>query len=181
MSSEFNELSFKIGQLIFPSIKGFIPNKYNLERYIYYLEKIGIGGLILNSGSVCQLKKWFPDFIKRAKKRLIISADMEHGVGEQFEDYTRYPSALAIGKTENPNNAKILSKYTAIQAKKGFVNCIYAPVADINTNPDNPIINIRSFGNEIKCVSNMVKACIEGFHEGGVLACAKHYPRSWRC
>jgi len=176
MSNDLKELKFKIGQLIFPRIKGSTPDNFQYDNYLYLVEHIGIGGLIISGGTKNEMLTWFPRLKNKAHKQLIVAADMENGAGEQFSDAPVYPHALAIGKTREPFYAYQLAKLSAIEARKGEVNCIFAPVIDINTNPLNPIINVRAYGEYPELVCNMIIKAIQGYKEGGVLSCAKHYP-----
>ena len=107
---------------------------------------------------------------------LFVTADLEGGTGLIFRGGTRFPKAMALGATFTPENARQVGRLTALEAKSIGVNVNFYPVADVNNNPLNPIINTRSFGEDPEQVANMTKAYVEGFQENGLIATAKHFP-----
>ena len=111
-----------------------------------------------------------------AKIPLLVSADLEAGAGMRFDDVTMGPWAMAVGATGDPSLEERRSRLTAMAARAIGIHQIYAPVADVNVNPDNPVINVRSYGEEPADVSRFVIAAVKGFQEGGVLATLKHFP-----
>src|SRR5208282_521180 len=86
------------------------------------------------------------------------------------------PSAMAIAATGDPKFAYTAGRSTAIEARAAGVRWIFAPDADVNNNPDNPIINVRSFGEDPKDVAAYVAQFVRGVEENGALATAKHFP-----
>jgi beta-glucosidase-like glycosyl hydrolase/CubicO group peptidase (beta-lactamase class C family) len=113
---------------------------------------------------------------RRAKIPLLVGADFESGTGMRLDEGTSFPSAMAIAATGDPKLAYEAGKYTALEARAAGVQWIFAPDADVNNNPDNPIINVRSFGEDPKEVSAYVREFVRGVEENGVLATAKHFP-----
>lgn len=111
-----------------------------------------------------------------ARVPLLITADFEGGVGLRYRGATRLPRAMAIGATFDQEMAYQAGRITALEARAIGVNVNFYPVADVNNNPRNPIINIRSFGGDPELVSSMARAYIAGLQEWGVLATAKHFP-----
>lgn len=107
---------------------------------------------------------------------LFITADLEGGTGLIFRGGTRFPKAMALGATFDPGSARLVGVMTALEAKSIGVNVNLYPVVDVNNNPLNPIINIRSFGENPTQVSRMAVAYIQGFQENGLIATAKHFP-----
>ena len=108
--------------------------------------------------------------------RLLVSADLEAGVGMRFADTTYWPWAMAVGATGDPELARREGEIVAEEAGAIGVNQIYAPVADVNVNPDNPVINVRSFGEDPHEVARFVAAFVRGVESRGVLATVKHFP-----
>src|SRR5690606_23778620 len=86
------------------------------------------------------------------------------------------PSNMAVAATQNEKLAFQAGQVTAQEAKAIGVNVIFAPTLDININPDNPIINSRSYGEDPETVSRFSQAFIEGCQSSGVIATAKHFP-----
>lgn len=111
---------------------------------------------------------------KLAKIPLLITADLENGVA-RFNG-TAFPPNMAIAASGDPQLAYQMGLHTAREARSLGLNLIFAPVADVNNNPLNPIINTRSFGEDPEAVAQFVEAFIRGGHDGGGLTTAKHFP-----
>jgi beta-N-acetylhexosaminidase len=107
---------------------------------------------------------------------LIFAADFERGLAFRLKEVTDFPHAMAFGATGNAEFARQAGRITAQESRAIGVHWNWFPVADVNSNPANPIINTRSFGEDPKLVGAMVAAYIEGAHESGMLATAKHFP-----
>jgi beta-glucosidase-like glycosyl hydrolase len=107
---------------------------------------------------------------------LLISADLEAGMGMRFTDAEWWLPAMALAATGDPSNAEQQARETAREALAIGINHIFAPVADVNVDPRNPVINTRSFGDDPHEVARYVAAFVRGLEEEGVLACAKHFP-----
>ena len=113
---------------------------------------------------------------KSSKLPLIVSADFERGVTMRLNGTTVFPHAMAFGATSKTENAEAFGRITALEARAVGVHWNFFPDADVNSNPANPIINTRSFGEDPKQVGDFVAAYIRGAHEGGMLVTAKHFP-----
>ncbi len=113
---------------------------------------------------------------KHAKVPLLVGADFERGTAMRVEEGTSFPYAMAVAATGRPEDAYTMGKITALEARAVGVPWIFAPDADVNSNPDNPIINTRSFGEDPARVSEFVAAFVRGVEENGGLATAKHFP-----
>ncbi len=111
-----------------------------------------------------------------SKLPLIVSADFERGVSMRLNGATVFPHAMAFGATGKTENAEAFGRITALEARAIGVHWNFFPDADVNSNPANPIINTRSFGEDPKQVGDFVAAYIRGAHEGGMLVTAKHFP-----
>ncbi len=107
---------------------------------------------------------------------LIFAADFERGLAYRLEEVTNFPHAMAFGATRDPEFAREAGRITAREARAIGVQWNWFPDADVNSNPENPVINTRSFGEDPVHVSKMVTAYIEGAHEFGMLTTAKHFP-----
>lgn len=107
---------------------------------------------------------------------LIFAADFERGLGMRLNEVTTFPHAMALGATSNVEYARESGRITAQEARAIGVQWNWFPDADVNSNPLNPIINTRSFGEDPQQVGEMVAAYIEGAHEFGMLTTAKHFP-----
>ena len=107
---------------------------------------------------------------------LLVTADFEGGAGYIVDGATRLPRAMALGATRDPGLAERAGRLSAEEGRALGVHVDFYPVVDVNNNPKNPIINVRSFGEDPALVAQMATAYIEGIHAGGMLATAKHFP-----
>ena len=111
-----------------------------------------------------------------SKTPLLFAADFESGLSQMLNGTTVFPQAMAFGATANPSYAEDFGRITALEARAIGVHWNFFPVADVNSNPDNPIINVRSFGENPEQVGEMVAAYIRGARSNGMLTTAKHFP-----
>lgn len=111
-----------------------------------------------------------------AKVPLFFAADYERGVGRFNNTLTELPSNMAIGATRDSIFAAAAGRLTAIEARSIGVNLLFAPVVDVNNNPDNPIINIRSFGEDPELVGRMGAAFVQEAQRHGLMTTLKHFP-----
>lgn len=107
---------------------------------------------------------------------LLIGADYEHGVGMRISGGTRFPRAMAFGAANDPALVREAARLTGREARALGVHVNFAPVADVNNNPRNPVINIRSFGEDPARVGVLAGEAVRGLQEGGVVATLKHFP-----
>ncbi len=107
---------------------------------------------------------------------LWVAADLERGAGMRLAEANRFPSPMALASAGDPTSAFETARATGEEARAIGVHWILAPVADVNSNPRNPIINVRSFGERPEIVSSYVSQFVRGAHAAGVLATAKHFP-----
>jgi len=111
-----------------------------------------------------------------SKLPLLIAADFERGVSTRLLGTTNFPHAMAFGADGNAEDAEMFGRITAQEARAVGVHWNFFPDADVNSNPANPIINTRSFGEDPKQVGDLVAAYIKGAHEAGMLTTVKHFP-----
>lgn len=133
-----------------------------------------IGGLHLWNGEPYAAAYMTNHLQKLSKIPLLFTADMEHGA-TRFRG-TDFPTNMAIAASGDTNVAYQVGWHTAREARALGLGITFAPVVDVNNNPANPIINVRSFGEEAATVSRFAEAFIRGCHDGGLLATAKHFP-----
>ncbi len=111
-----------------------------------------------------------------SKLPLLFAADFERGVAMRLMGTTAFPHSMAFGADGNLEDAAAFGRITAEESRAIGVHWNFFPDADVNSNPANPIINTRSFGEDPKQVGDLVSAYIKGAHEGGMLATVKHFP-----
>ena len=172
-------LEEKVGQLFVVEARGaFVSEDSEPFRQLrHHVVENHVGGVILSSrsnvyGSAVLVQK----LQEMARTPLLFSADLEAGSGMRFEDATYGPWAMAIAATGDPTLAERRGRATAEEARAIGVAQVYAPVADVNVNPDNPVINVRSFGEDPTDVARYVVATVHGLQAGQVLATLKHFP-----
>lgn len=147
-----------------------------------HLIELGVGGVILLGGSAGEIALRTQQLQAWAKIPLLIAADIEEGVGQRFSGATWFPPPMAIGAIAR-QDIHLAQGYAqqmgAIIAKEALaigINWVLAPVVDVNNNPDNPVINVRSFGETPEVVSQLATAFIQGAKAYPVLTAAKHFP-----
>ena len=113
---------------------------------------------------------------RESKLPLLFAADFERGVAIRLTGTANFPHAMAFGADGKLADAENFGRITALEARAVGVHWNFFPDADVNSNPANPIINTRSFGEDPKQVGDMVTAYIKGAHEGGMLTTVKHFP-----
>ncbi|RYX95328.1 beta-glucosidase, partial [bacterium] len=134
------------------------------------------GSIIIFDGEVESSSKLIQELQELVDIPLFVCSDLERGAGQHFKGATDIPSNMAIGATNNLDLAYKAGKITAQEAKDIGVNVIFSPSVDINSNPDNPIINIRSFGESPQRVADFGQAFMSGVMAENVLATLKHFP-----
>ncbi len=166
----------KIGQMFFYHLDtNFKPDDDPAwQKIVTLVQTHHIGGVHLWRGEPYATAYMTNHLQKLAKFPLIFTADLENGVA-RFGG-TTFPPNMAIAATTDPQMAYQMGWHTAREARRLGLNLIFAPVADVNNNPLNPIINTRSFGEDPETVALFTEAFIRGCHAGGALATAKHFP-----
>jgi beta-N-acetylhexosaminidase len=171
-------LDEKIGQLISVGINATFLSQESapfreLRRQV---ERNHVGGIILFRGAVYDSVHLVNRMQQLARRPLLISADLEAGAGMRFVDTINFPWNMAVGATGNPEFARRMGEVTAREARALGIQQIFAPVVDVNNNAANPVINVRSYGEDPAQVARMAAAFTEGAQRGGVIATAKHFP-----
>lgn len=148
----------------------------------HYIAELGVGGVILLGGSAAEVGLKTQELQTLAPVPLLIAADIEEGVGQRFSGATWFPPPMAmaeIAKRDLPQAeayAEAMGSVTAEEALAIGLNWVLAPVADVNNNPDNPVINVRAFGDRPEIVAALTTAFVRGAQRQGALTTAKHFP-----
>ncbi|MFV2172441.1 glycoside hydrolase family 3 protein [Actinomadura sp. LOL_016] len=162
----------KVGQL-------FVPTFYSRTDALRTIRKYHVGGLIYfpeNFGSPQQTAAQSNALQKASKIPLVLGVDEEQGIVTRTPFITRFPGNMAVGATGDPAQARAAARVTGAELRAVGINLDYAPVADVNVNPKNPVIGVRSFGSDPGRVSRMVTGAVQGYQDAGVAAVAKHFP-----
>ena len=155
------------------------------ERFECYLGlvKKGIAGFIVFGGELELVREGIKKLQDASHQPLMIASDLEQGLGQQVEGGTLFPPAMAVAsalrtarRDDASSTLKKLYAAFAAEARYAGINTILAPVLDINTNPDNPIIATRAFGEDAETVSYFGCGMIKVLQENGIMACGKHFP-----
>ncbi|MCX8161118.1 MAG: glycoside hydrolase family 3 protein [Candidatus Saccharicenans sp.] len=171
-------LEEKIGQLVVARYTG---EFFNFDSpYLKKLEELvrnyHLGGLILFGGEALETAYFTNHFQKLSKIPLLIASDLERGAGNQVTGATLFPPLMALGAADSEELAYEMGRITAIEGRALGIHMTYAPVVDVNINPDNPIINTRSVGEDPEQVARITRAFIRGCQSHGMMATAKHFP-----
>jgi len=169
-------LEEKIGQLLVCGFDGLKPS----DEIKGLIKDYNIGGVILFSRNIkdpAQTARLCNSLQEISKTPLFICVDQEGGkVSRLPKPFTQFAGNAAIGKSNSVKLAYAFGEITAKELKAVGINANFAPVLDVNTNPDNPIINERAFSNNPNSVSRFGLAVIAGLQDNGVIACCKHFP-----
>src|SRR6218665_1272518 len=177
VNKTYNSLSQdeKLGQLFIVAI---YTNKdeahINQIRNIVTNDKIG--GLILMQDDATREINLVNEFQSRLKVPLMIGMDAEWGVFQRIAKAHKYPWAITLGAIQDKNLIHDMASKIAEDCKKMGINWDFAPVVDVNTNPNNPIIGNRSFGSDVNNVVNSALAYSNGLQDNKILAAIKHFP-----
>ncbi|MCL4822384.1 MAG: glycoside hydrolase family 3 C-terminal domain-containing protein [Vicinamibacteria bacterium] len=172
-------LEEKAGQVLMPVIRVHHANLASAEarRLESLVRELGAGGFIVSRGDPLETVETLNRLQRAAKVPLLIAADFEWGTGVHIlHGGTFMPYAMAIGATGDEELARTHARATAREARALGIHMAFAPVADVNNNPDNPIIALRSFGEDPAEVARLAAAWTRGAREAGLLTTAKHFP-----
>jgi len=183
-------LSQKVAQLIVIPFYGEAPNTQTrqYQRFVRLVRDHRVGGLVLinrSQGRGIQRAEPYAlaSFLNRMQRMapipLIVAGDFERGASMRVDGTTLFPHAMSFAAAGDPQATRYAGEITARDSRALGIHWIFFPVADVNSNPDNPVINIRSFGENPRQVSAHVGAFIEGARADAanrVLSTAKHFP-----
>jgi len=168
----------QVGQLVIPWLSG---SYTALDDSLFQIaarwaDSLEVGGLIISVGSPFDIAAKLNALQQRSRLPLLVSADLEWGAAMRVVGATAFPQIMAVGATGDPHDAYTIGAAAAVEGRAVGIHVNFAPDADVNNNPANPIINIRSFGEDPRTVSRLVAEYVRGLHEHGMLATLKHFP-----
>ena len=183
-------LRAKIGQLIMPWVGGDYTavGSEEFEQVRKWVQDDGVGGLVLSIGLPLSYAAKLNELQVRARVPLLIASDMENGPGMRLGNIyalpsllpqgggTVFPPVMALGATGSDDLAYKLGQVLGTEARAIGVHMVFGPVLDVNSNPLNPIINTRSFGENPELVSRLARAYIRGARSEGLMSTGKHFP-----
>ncbi|MBS4192296.1 beta-N-acetylhexosaminidase [Bacillus sp. FJAT-49705] len=172
----------KVGQMLMPDFRnwnGKNVTEMNAE-IAQHVKEYHLGGVILfreNTVTADQTTKLVSAYQEAAEKYgLMISIDQEGGIVTRLQTGTDMPGNMALGATRSEELAEKVGRTIGEELNALGINMNFGPVLDVNNNPDNPVIGVRSFGEDPELVANLGNAYIKGLHETGIAATAKHFP-----
>lgn len=177
VDSVFHALTFeeKIGQLIM--VAAYSNRDESHYKYIEQLiTSYKIGGLIFFQGGPVRQAILTNRYQSKSKLPLFIAIDAEWGLGMRLDSTIHFPRQMTLGAIEDNDYIYHMGVEIAKQCKRLGIHINFAPVVDINTNPENPVIGYRSFGENKYNVAEKGIAFMQGMQDQGVMACAKHFP-----
>jgi len=182
VDSVFETLSYnqKLAQLIIVRLSSIDP----ATRKITFLDKeveeavrkYDVGGICLFQGGPVTQANFINYFQNISKTPILFSIDAENGLGMRMDSVIPFPRQMMLGAIQDPALIYQYGKMVGEQCKRMGIQVNYAPVVDVNNNPDNPVINDRSFGEDKYKVAQYGIQYMKGLQDAGVMACAKHFP-----
>lgn len=170
-------LRARIGQLIIPWLIGSpTATDGSLARIHRLIDSLEIGGILISTGTPLDVAAKMNRLQRRSRLPLLVTADLEAGTAFRWSGGTPFPTNMGVAAGGSEADAYTMGRITAAEGRAAGIHVTFAPVADVNNNPANPIINTRSFGADPALVSRLVAAAVRGTQEGGMLATAKHFP-----
>ncbi|HEX2076531.1 MAG TPA: glycoside hydrolase family 3 N-terminal domain-containing protein [Longimicrobium sp.] len=180
----------KAGQIVFPWTGGeyVAQESPQMARLLELVEQEGIGGIVISIGMPHSYAAKLNAIQRRAKVPLLVTTDMESGPGMRLGGGwtlphllplgggTVFPPVMALGAAGSDTLAREVGRVIGTEARAVGVHMTFAPVLDVNSNPLNPIINTRSFGEDPREVARLSSAFIRGLHETGLMGAGKHFP-----
>ncbi len=177
VDSVFNSLSpdAKIGQLLMP--RGNYNANYDPELLKFWIKEYKVGGFVFFAGSPVRQARLINELQALSAVPLMIGMDLEWGLAMRLDSTVRFPFQMTLGAMQG-NNELIEQMGAEIgkQCKRLGVHISYAPVVDVNNNPNNPVINFRSFGENKYKVTEKALAYMKGLQSQGIITSAKHFP-----
>jgi len=177
-----------VAQMVMPRIEGNRLPELAYRDAMTALVREGLGGFILFGGDIDRTPRYLAEFQTQAEFPLLISSDVERGLGQQLSGGTRFPSQRAVASAMGRRSKKdvdLLGRMldaVRTESRTAGIHIVFSPVMDVNNNPDNPIICTRSFGEDPETVEWFGRHYIRGLQRPGadghreLLACAKHFP-----
>ncbi len=167
-------LEQRIGQLIITRANN--PNAPYDTKIENWIKKYDLGGVSFLAGDPVKQALQINQWNKRARTPLFVAMDAEWGLGMRLKGTVSYPYQMTLGAVSDDSLLFQMGKQIAQQCRRMGIQINFAPVVDVNTNPLNPVIGMRSFGENPDSVANKALWYMKGMEENGLIACAKHFP-----
>lgn len=162
-----------VGQLLIPTLGG---NYEQLDRLVPHLQRIPVGGLFVCHATAERHREQLARLQELTDIPYVVAADLECGAGHIVQGCAAFPDPLAVGAAGDERLAYTMGKASAVEGRAVGIHWTYAPVADVNVNPDNPIANTRSLGDDPARIVPLLTSILRGMQDHGLAACVKHFP-----
>ncbi len=168
----------RIAQLVMPWIPGTYTafDDSTFAQVVGWVDSLRVGGIVVSIGSPLDIAAKLNFLQRRSKLPILVASDLEGGTSIRFNGGTPFPTNMGVGATGSESDAYAMGRITAAEGRAAGVHLTFSPVADVNNNPANPIINTRAFGGDPIAVARLVAAAVQGTEDGGMLSTAKHFP-----
>lgn len=164
-------------RLVLPALRLDADTDAEVRRDAERALEVGVGGFVLFGGEAGQVRRLTGHLRRTAGRPLWMASDLERGAGQQFRGAVACPPPAALARAPEPGEAaRSAGRITGLEARRVGVDWVFAPVLDLDVEPENPIVSTRSFGADPERVARLGSAWIDGCQSAGVAACAKHYP-----
>ncbi len=177
VDSVFHALTFeeRLGQLFMVAAYS-NKDQRHVDEISALIQKENLGGLIFFQGGPNRQARLTNLYQAQSKIPLMIAMDAEWGIGMRLDSTLNFPKAMTLGAIQDPNLVKEMGAEIARQFRVLGMHVNFAPVVDVNSNPDNPVIGYRAFGEDKMRVTRQAIAYMKGLQENGIMANAKHFP-----
>ena len=165
----------RLGQL-FMVIADPKSDNLNMQKLLRYVNEVKIGGILFHKGNPVTQAEVTNRLQKASRIPMLVSLDGEWGLSMRLSGTTRFPKNMMLGAIENNALITEYGKEVARQCKEMGIHINFAPDMDVNSNTDNPVIGLRSFGENPKAVAEKGLAYSQGLESAGILSVAKHFP-----
>jgi len=168
----------KVGQLLFPRIYGdfLSEDDETFRNYVSWIEDFHVGGLEIFFSDAYSAAFLLNRLQAVARVPLLVTCDAETGMAHRIRGTTHLTHNMGLGATGSEDMAYQQGRIIALEGRSLGVHVYEGPTVDVNLQPDNPIISVRSFGDDPAFVGRMGAALIRGVQDNGMIACAKHFP-----
>jgi beta-N-acetylhexosaminidase len=168
----------RVAQLIMP----WVPGSYTasdapaFQRERRWVDSLHVGGIIVSVGAPNDIAARINALQRAAPLPLLIASDFESGTSIRLNGGTPFPPNMGLAAGGRDSDARLIGRVTAEEGRAVGVHMAFAPAADVNNNPANPIINTRSFSEDPAIAARFTAAAVRGLEENGMLATIKHFP-----
>lgn len=180
----------KVGQMVWPSVFGDYASTSDSawKKLRTWIETDQVGGFTMSIGSPMEIAAKLNAMQQMARIPLLVGADLEAGAGFRASGgyflpnaidlggATLFPPLMALGATRDTTLAYAYGRATATEGRALGIHIVYGPVLDVNNNPGNPVINVRSFGEDPQWVGRLGASFVRGVQDNGMIATGKHFP-----